>query len=434
MVLGLVRMCQYILPSNQEWHNRRVLIVQIRDSDMKSLFGADGPSKMALTAIVTIAVLVGACSAEETGPSQAAQAVELPEGVPAEAFIQADGPVALSEIDLPEGFSIHEWAEVDGARSMVVGDNFVVVGTQGDAVYLVPFDATMKAAETQLIADGMNVPNGVALVEGVLYIAEQSRLVRWGDAPFDPANPDQTPVKIGPDLPDLAHHGWRYMATTPDNQLLIALGSPCNICTPEGMQGSLIKVDPQTGDHAVVATGIRNSVGVAFNPTTGVPFFTDNGADMMGDDSPPGEMNALIDEGSSYGFPWYGGGHDRTPDFAEANVPENAVFPVMDLQPHAASLGFIFYQGEMFPPTYKGSIIVAQHGSWNRTFPVGYNLMHLGTDAEGMPVSKQDFATGWLDKGDVTGRPVDVKELPDGSILVSDDMNGLIYRITYSAP
>jgi glucose/arabinose dehydrogenase len=267
-----------------------------------------------------------------------------------------------------------------------------------------------------------------------LYIAEQSQLVRWGDAPFDPAHPVQTPVKVGPDLPDLAYHGWRYMDTTPDNQLLITLGSPCNICTTEGLQGSIIKVNPQTGDHVTVATGIRHSVGVTVHPRTGVPYFTDNGADLMGDDTPPGEINALSVEGSNYGFPWYGGGHDRTPDFEDVTPPESLIFPVMDMQPHAAGLGFIFYQGDMLPATYKGSIILAQHGSWNRTFPVGYRLMHVSTATDGMPVSKQEFATGWLEKGEVTGRPVDVKELPDGSILVSDDMNGLIYRITYSAP
>jgi len=409
-------------------------IVRVRDTKMTKQFRAGRSNKLTLAAFATAALLLGACGSDETGASQSTETIELPEGVPAEALVQADGPVSLSDIGLPDGFAIHEWAQVDGARSMVVGDGFVVIGTQGDAVYTVPFDGMMNAGETRLVAEDMTLPNGLALIDGVLYIAEQVQLVRWGDAPFDPANPVQTPVKVGPDLPDLSHHGWRYMATTSDNQLLIALGSPCNICTPEGLQGSIIKVDPQTGDYATVATGIRNSVGVTIHPQTGVPFFTDNGADMMGDDTPPGEINALTQEGANYGFPWYGGGHDRTPDFADATPPEGLVFPVMDMDPHAAGLGFIFYQGDMLPAAYKGSIILAQHGSWNRTFPIGYRLMHVMTDADGMPTSKQEFATGWLDKGDVTGRPVDVKELPDGSILVSDDMNGVIYRITYSAP
>jgi glucose/arabinose dehydrogenase len=410
-----------------------------------SLYSRFGKTIVALSLASTLALL-GACGASEDAVEpQAALEVDLegdfatddpsiPPAAFTEGLIKPSGDVSLADINLPDGFKITEWAQVEGARSMVVGDGYVIVGTQGDAVHALPFDkTTMQAGAVVTLGTGMKMPNGIALVNGVLYIAEQHRVVRWGDAAFDVANPVQTATQIGPDLPDLWHHGWRYMATTPDNQLLVATGSPCNVCTPKELEGSIIRLDPATGAFETIATGIRNSVGVTIQPSTGVAFFTDNGADMMGDDTPPGELNRLSEDGKDYGFPWYGGGHDRTPDFKDATPPEGLVFPAMDMQPHAASLGFVFYQGDMFPASYKGSIILAQHGSWNRTFPVGYRLMHLPVGADGNPTSKAVFADGWLVKGDATGRPVDVKELPDGSLLVSDDMGSVIYRITYSA-
>jgi len=404
-----------------------------------------GKSILALSVASTLALL-GACGAtEETVEQEAALEADLAAdfatddpSIPPAAFtdglIKPSGDMSLADINLPDGFTIKKWAQVDGARTIVVGDGYVIVGTQGESIYALPFDKeTMQPGAVVTLGSGMKFPNGIALVDGVLYIAEQHRVVRWGDAAFDIANPQQTATQIGPDLPDLWHHGWRYMATTPDNQLLVATGSPCNVCTPKPLEGEIIRLDPATGAHETIAMGIRNSVGVTIHPDNGDIYFTDNGADMMGDDTPPGEVNRLTEDGKNYGFPWYGGGHDRTPQFKDVTPPEGLVFPVMDMQPHAASLGLMFYQGDMFPASYKGSIILAQHGSWNRTFPVGYRLMHLPVGADGNPTSKAVFADGWLEKGDVTGRPVDVKELPDGSLLVSDDMSSMIYRITYSA-
>ncbi|MEN3973610.1 PQQ-dependent sugar dehydrogenase [Emcibacter sp. SYSU 3D8] len=338
----------------------------------------------------------------------------------------------LDKLTLPAGFGIAVWAEVDGARSMTVGDGFVVVGTMSSEVFAVPFDKqTFKAGKTVTVTKNLSVANGVALLNGVLYIAEQRRVIRWGNAAFDPAKPAQRPVTIGPDLPDKAHHGWRYMAAGPDGALYVTLGSPCNVCMPEGLEGTIIRLDPDTGKAEKMATGLRNSVGVAFHPVTGAMYFTDNGADMMGDNTPPEELNVLKAKGQNFGFPWYGGGKARTRDFMQQQPPADAQFPVAEFNAHSAALGFAFYTGSMFPASYRNHAIVAHHGSWNRTVPIGYRLMDIQMDAAGKVTGVRPFITGWLDRGRAWGRPVDVKLLPDGSMLVSDDYAGVIYRITY---
>ena len=216
--------------------------------------------------------------------------------------------------------------------------------------------------------------------------------------------------------------------------LYVTLGAPCNVCHLDGLEGSIIRVNPETGAHEMIATGVRNSVGITFQPGTDIAFFSDNGADMMGDDSPQEELNILAVDGQNYGFPWYGGGRDRTPDMKSETPPDGLVFPVAEMQAHAAALGFVFYQGDMFPAAYQGNVILAQHGSWNRTFPVGYRLVRLELTDDNRLAENTVFADGWLKKGRAWGRPVDIKELPDGSLRVSDDGANVIYRITYEAP
>jgi glucose/arabinose dehydrogenase len=346
--------------------------------------------------------------------------------------VAASAAVQLDKITLPEGFKIEVWAEVEGARSMAIGDGFVIVGTMGDSVHAVPFDKTsLEAGPVVTVADDLKVANGVALLDGVLYIAEQPRLIRWGDQPFSLANPQQTPVKIGPDLVDKPHHGWRYLEAGPDGKLYVTIGSPCNVCMPEGMEGSILRIDPQTGKSLKIATGIRNSVGVAFHPGNGDLYFTDNGADMMGDDTPPEELNRLTEDGQNFGYPWFGGGNARTDDFLKQTPPAGAQFPVAEFAAHTAGLGITFYQGTQFPEGYRGDLFLAQHGSWNRTFPIGYRVMLVNMDEAGNVTGQKVFASGWLQRGRAWGRPVDVKTLPDGSLLVSDDFAGVIYRITY---
>jgi glucose/arabinose dehydrogenase len=200
---------------------------------------------------------------------------------------------------------------------------------------------------------------------------------------------------------------------------------------PEGIEGSILRLDPKTGAAETVAKGIRNSVGLAFHPGTRELYFTDNGADMMGDDTPPEELNRVTVRGQSFGYPWFGGGAARTREFMDRKPPAGAQLPVAQFDAHSAPLGFTFYTGAMFPASYRNHAILAHHGSWNRTFPIGYRLMDIATDDTGKVTGVTQFVTGWLDRGRAWGRPVDVKPLPDGSLLVSDDQAGVLYRITY---
>lgn len=347
--------------------------------------------------------------------------------------VQAD--VKLDTLTLPDGFKISIWAEVADARSLAVGPDFVIVGSMGKKVQAVPFDpATFAAGEPVLLTNSLSVPNGVALLDGVLYIAEQPRVVRWGDKPFSMEDPIQETVQIGPNLPDKAWHGWRYITAGPDGKLYVSLGSPCNICVPEAPEGSVVRMQPDGSEFEIYASGVRQSVGLTFHPESEDLFFTDNGADWMGDNTPSGELNRVTAAGQHFGFPFYGGGRSVTKDFRNQSAPDGAQFPAMEFQAHTANLGVLFYKGGMFPADYKMDAFTAQHGSWNRRVPIGYRMMRVRFNSEGEATSKEVFAKGWLNRGRPWGRPVDLKELPDGSLLLSDDVAGVIYRITYEVP
>jgi glucose/arabinose dehydrogenase len=233
-------------------------------------------------------------------------------------------------------------------------------------------------------------------------------------------------------LPDKSHHGWRYATFGPDGRIYISIGAPCNVCAPKGLEGTIIALSPDGGKPEVMALGVRNAVGLAFHPKTGQLFFTDNGADSMGDDSPPDELNQLENAGQHFGFPWFGGGQDRTPQFARRPLPDRKLSaPVIAFGAHVAPLGIHFYRGSMFPPEYQHDAFVAQHGSWNRSSPVGYRVVRVRFDNNGNAVSHEPFIEGWLNAGAKLGRPVDIAELPDGSLLVSDNHGHLIWRISY---
>ncbi len=226
----------------------------------------------------------------------------------------------------------------------------------------------------------------------------------------------------------------------PDNKLYISLGQPFNVYPPEKMElynkwgiGGIISMDRDGKNREVFTRGIRNSVGIDFNPRNGELWFTDNQVDGMGDDIPPGELNRQTAAGQHFGFPWYGGGKIRTVEYKDSTPPKDVIFPVVEMDAHAADLGMMFYTGKMFPQKYRGGIFSAQHGSWNRTKPVGARVMFTSLKEDGSVGETSVFAQGWLDDetGEYYGRPVDVAQLPDGSILVSDDFDGAIYRIWY---
>jgi glucose/arabinose dehydrogenase len=341
-------------------------------------------------------------------------------------------PSDLARIKLPPGFKIAVYAEVPSARSMALAAPLggMFVGTRGDSVYAV-FDRDQdgRAETVRPITRSLNVPNGIAYHDNYLYIAEQHRIIR-----YRPVLAHLAPLRVEvllDRLPNLSHHGWRYAAIGPDRRLYVTIGAPCNICDVGGVQGTILRMGLDGKGAEVFAVGIRNSVGIDFHPKTGEAFFTDNGGDRLGDNIPADELNHAPRKGMNFGFPYYAGGRTISPNYRDRKRPGDAVFPVIEFGAHVAALGIHFYRGSMFPPEYRGDAFVAQHGSWNRSVPDGYRVMRIRFDAAGKPVGKEIFADGWLVAGSAWGRPVDIKELADGSLLVSDDRAGVIYRITY---
>ncbi|CAG0987746.1 hypothetical protein MTYP_02109 [Methylophilaceae bacterium] len=347
----------------------------------------------------------------------------------------ADAEKNLHRLKMPPGFKVEIYAEVPGARQMALGQSTgtVYVGTRGDKVYaVVDKDKDRKADEVVTMLDDLNVGNGVAMHEGNLYVAEQHRIARYAAPGFDLNLPfKQMREVIYDKLPNKVHHGWRYIAFGPDKKLYVTVGAPCNICDVTGIEATVIRMNPDGSDAEIFAHGVRNSVGIDFHPVTGELYFTDNNVDMMGDDIPPDEFNAAPKKGLHFGFPYYAGGKEQHKDWKNRKPPQNVAFPVVEFQAHSANLGFKFYTGRQFPAEYRGDAIVAQHGSWNRSKPVGYQLMRITFDEKHQVTGQQVFIDGWLNDGEAWGRPTDVLQLPDGSLLVSDDFNGVIYRVSY---
>ena len=344
----------------------------------------------------------------------------------------ADVEELLDTIRMPSGFQIEVYARVPGARSMAVVDalGVVFVGTRGDAVFaVVDADGDGTPERTETVRRGLKVPNGIAWRDGILYVAEQHRVVRFRCNDLETLR-SARPEVLFDGLPDDSWHGWRYAAFAPDGSLFVTVGAPCNVCEVEGLEGTIVRFQPAGGDPEVYAQGVRNSVGMDFHPRSGDLYFTDNGADMMGDDVPPDELNHAPRPGLHFGYPYFGGGDARTDDFRE-RTPPATTSPVVGFGAHVAALGVHFYRGTRFPGEYRGDAFVAQHGSWNRTVPDGYRVARVRFDGQGRAASREIFADGWLRGGGAWGRPVDVKELADGSLLVSDDRSGTIFRITY---
>ena len=357
----------------------------------------------------------------------------------------------LQNIKLPQGFKIDLYALVPDARHMAVGPNagVVFVGTRKNHVYAVTDrDKDRVADEVKIFAPSVTfkIPNGVCFSpDGVLYVAEQNRVLQFPAAEFFYEGPDVAAFQVlkqGELIPaaeESYNHTARVCRIGPDGKLYVALGQPFNVPAKEKMDlykrtgiGGIVRMDQDGKNKEVFATGVRNSVGIEFNPADKTLWFTDNQVDGMGDDQPPGELNRATQAGQNFGFPYYGGGTVRTVEYKDDPVPAGVVNPQAEMAPHAADLGLMFYTGTMFPQQYRGGIFSAQHGSWNRTKPVGARIMFTPVKADGTADKPQVFAEGWLtDNGEYLGRPVDVAMLRDGSLLVSDDTSGAIYRISY---
>jgi glucose/arabinose dehydrogenase len=341
----------------------------------------------------------------------------------------------LKQLHLPDGFIISIYAgNVPNARSLELGDNNVVfAGTTSEGkVYALQDSNNDGIADQQyVVASGLNMPNGVAYKDGSLYVAEVNRIIRFDHISQQLVNLPK-PVTVYDQFPSDQHHGWKYLRFGPDNKLYTAVGAPCNICNPEKeIYASLVRLNPDGSDVEIIARGIRNTVGFDWQPETNTLFFSDNGRDYLGDDEPPDELNQWSVKGEHFGYPYCHGGDIPDPEFAAGKKCRQFKAPVWKFKAHIAALGLRFYKGKQFPLAYKNQLFVAEHGSWNRTEPQGYRVALVKFD-RGKPVSEQDFISGWLTKdGNVLGRPVDILVMPDGSLLISDDKLGVIYKVSY---
>ena len=341
----------------------------------------------------------------------------------------------LEEITLPTGFHIDTFAEnLTGARSMALAeDGTLFVGTRdhGNVYALKDTNGDHKADTTYTIATGLQMPNGVAYKDNTLYVAETHRIIAFQNILDTLEAPSYTQVYNG--LPKDYVHGWKYLAIGPDDKLYFGIGAPCNTCVSENnVYSSISRVNRDGSAFEIFAKVVRNTVGFDWNPLTKELWFTDNGRDLLGDNLPPDELNNAPQKGLHFGFPFMHGQNIEDPDLY-SQIPENLTTtpPVQELGPHVAALGMKFYEGAQFPASYQNSILIAEHGSWNRSEPIGYRVSQVTFDNVGAS-SYQTFAKGWL-RADGTswGRPVDILEMPDGSILVSDDKANAIYRISY---
>ena len=342
-------------------------------------------------------------------------------------------PVATASLDdvtLPPGFSIEVYADVPKARSLAFGDRgtLFVSTRKARSVYAV-VENEDGSTRTIEILDGLSTPNGIAFHDGDLYVAEIDRVYRFRNVEDHlESMPEGELLEV--DLPSDRSHGWRYIGFGPDDKLYIAIGAPCNVCDKPGY-ARIIRVNPDGSGQETYATGVRNSVGLTWHPETGDLWFTDNGRDMMGDDIPPCELNHAPRQGLHFGYPYCHGGDIADPEYGKQGACENYTPPARKLGPHVAPLGLTFYTGEMFPPEYRGQIFIAEHGSWNRSRKIGYRVTLVRLEGD-RAVSYEPFADGWLRNEQYSGRPVDVIVKEGGSLLVSDDYAGKIYRITYT--
>jgi len=352
------------------------------------------------------------------------------------AITEASAGLPLDKVKLPKGFSINVFAEVDNARSLAISPNGTIfVGNKGeDKVYAIKdTDGDGKADKKWIIAKGLNMPNGVAFRDGDLYVAEVNRIHKFAGIESKLDNPGKSQI-IYDKYPTEAHHGWKYIAFGPDGKLYVPVGAPCNICeSKDPVYASITRMNADGTGREVFANGVRNSVGFTWHPVTKQMWFTDNGRDMLGDDIPSCELNTASKEGLHFGYPYCHEGSIKDPEFGDKRPCSDFVKPADKLGPHVAPLGLKFYTGKMFPTEYKDQIIVAEHGSWNRSKKSGYNLTLVKVDGNSKVTGHSVFASGWMDDTTqkVWGRPVDVLLLPDGSMLISDDQANVIYRIVY---
>ncbi|MBC5993663.1 PQQ-dependent sugar dehydrogenase [Pontibacter cellulosilyticus] len=388
----------------------------------------------------TALALTTSCSSEGTSAEAEATVETESVAVNQDAAASAEEPeptdANLAKIKLPAGFKIEYYAKnVKNARSMVLSPSGIIfAGTRSnDKIFaIVDKNKDGRAEEVVEVASGLNTPNGVAIRNGDLYVAEINRILKYPNIENTYRNKPKYEV-VNDKLPTDRHHGWKYIAFGPDGKLYVPVGAPCNICENKDkpIYASIARMNPDGSGLEVYANGVRNTVGFDWHPQTKNLYFTDNGRDMMGDNIPPCELNRATQKGQHFGYPYCHGGDIADPEFGSKRNCSEFVKPVQKLGAHVAPLGMKFYTGNMFPAAYKNRIIIAEHGSWNRSKKSGYRLMQVTVDKNGNATAYEPFAQGWLQGEEDWGRPVDVLVMPDGALLVSDDKNDAIYRISY---
>jgi glucose/arabinose dehydrogenase len=364
-------------------------------------------------------------------------------------FYAYSDELAMDKLTMPPGFHVSIFANnVKGAREMALGDKGTIfVGSNAPAkIYAIIPEKTPQGlvySKVKTIASGLNQPQGVAFYKGDLYVAEVDRIIRYKNIEKDLDNPpppmmvnNQFPLrKTEPDR-YIQIHGWKTIHFGPDHKLYVAIGIPCNVCMREHpLEGSIARMDPDGSNLEIYTKGVRNSVGFDWQPGTNKFWFTDNGRDRLGDDFPPDKLYYAPEKGLDVGFPYYLGVDDQgrplpDPEYGKLRSPEGITWEALNLPAHVAVLNMIFYTGHMFPDEYRDQIIVTEHGSWDRSKKVGYRLSLIKVKG-GKALSYTPFITGWLQGEKNWGRPVGLLQMPDGSVLVSDDYAGVIYRVSY---
>lgn len=344
--------------------------------------------------------------------------------------------VPLHTLHLPAGFTISIYADVENARSMAMGTKgilFVSSLSAGNVYAVIPDKTGPHGTKVVRIASGLNKPNGVAFYQGSLYIAETGRILRYNQIEDHLQSPPK-PVIVTQALPQQAgDHDWRYIKFGPDGKLYIAIGMPCNVCLSKDTRfGTIMRMNPDGSNMETYVKGIRNSVGFDWDPLTKQLWFTDNGRDWLGDNLPPDKLNYAPKMGMNFGFPYIDGKNLPDPIYGKMQPSQtNFSQPTLELPAHVAALGMHFYHGNMFPANYRHQIFIAEHGSWNRTHKIGYQVVKAQIQNNHV-IALTPFISGWLQGEKPWGRPVDILEMNDGSLLISDDYAGKIYRVFHN--
>lgn len=394
-----------------------------------------------------LAFSLTAVAAWAQAPAAPAPAPAWKQGMPASMSTSTLAPLAgkltvtpaaeipIDKIKMPAGFKIEVWATgLPGGRAMARGDDGkVYVGTRGiGRVYEVSDNGGQRTVRT--VVDKLNQPAGVAYNNGSLYVMAIDKVLRYDGITKNPAAAavDMTEAFK---LPKEQHHNWKYIAFGPDGKLYVPFGAPCNICElPSNEYAQIRRYNPDGSGMEVLATGVRNSVGFDWHPTTKELWYSNHGRDWMGDDTPNDTMHRLSAKGQNAGFPYCHEGKIADPDIKKANACAGVEPPVALMGPHAATMGVMFYTGNMFPPEYRNVLFNARKGSWNRTKKIGYDVVMVKATADGKNAKVEPFMTGFMDEATQSfwGRPAYMMQMPDGSVLVSDEQLGAIYRVTYA--